>query len=81
LELPASAEVLGPVPVGDQRSHQRIGDGELTGAGTAVVRYLVRAPRAEGAALAKALHAGQAVRSAAKALEHVRVRLDPIDIG
>lgn len=85
LDLPASAEVLGPVPVGDQRGHDRVGDGavvaEPTVAGMAVVRYLVRAPRAEGSALAKALHAGQAVRSAAKAAEHVRVQLDPIDIG
>jgi len=45
------------------------------------VRYLIRAPRADGAALVRALHAGQALRSAAKASEHVRVQLDPVDIG
>jgi len=82
LKLPPSAEVLGPVPLPDQPV---LGHG---GGPTAndelaqpLVRYLVRAPRAEGAALAKALHAGQSVRSAAKASEHVRVQLDPADIG
>ncbi len=82
--LPASAEVLGPVPLSDglEPGH----DGDLAGAtveqpGHPLVRYLIRTPRADGAGLARALHAGQALRSAAKAAEHVRVQLDPIDIG
>ncbi|MGI8628382.1 MAG: primosomal protein N' [Geodermatophilaceae bacterium] len=81
LALPSSAEVLGPVPLPEQ---QRTGPGGAAEDAHPVqpsVRYLVRAARADGAALAMALHAGQAVRSAAKASEHVRVQLDPVDIG
>ncbi len=82
--LPASAEVLGPVPLSDGLGPGH--DGDLAGAtveqpGHPLVRYLIRTPRADGAGLARALHAGQALRSAAKAAEHVRVQLDPIDIG
>ena len=44
-------------------------------------RALVRVPRAEGKALAAALHAAQAGRTARKAADPVRVRLDPIEIG
>jgi primosomal protein N' (replication factor Y) len=47
------------------------GDGE---------RALVRAPRDEGLALARALHAALAIRSARKAAESVRVELDPLDL-
>ena len=43
-------------------------------------RYLVRVPRGEGAALARALAQVQGVRSAKKAPEHVRVQLDPLDL-
>ena len=43
-------------------------------------RYLVRAPRADGGALASALAQVQGVRSARKAAEHVRVQLDPLDL-
>jgi primosomal protein N' (replication factor Y) (superfamily II helicase) len=65
LELPARAELLGPLPAADGR------------AGPAGVRYLVRVRRSEGTALALALRAGQAVRSAAKEPGAVRVQLDP----
>jgi primosomal protein N' (replication factor Y) (superfamily II helicase) len=58
LELPAGAEVLGPVAAGD---------GE---------RLLLRVARRDGGALAVALKAAVAVRSARKA-EAVRVELDP----
>ncbi|MDQ3716762.1 MAG: primosomal protein N' [Actinomycetota bacterium] len=82
VELPSSAEVLGPVLVDDEKrralSHPGVGAGQPD---QALVRYLVRASRVEGAALARALHAGQALRSAAKSSEHVRVQLDPVDIG
>ncbi len=84
LTLPSSAEVLGPVPVAD---HPALGidlgsePGPAEPSLPAVVRYLVRVRREDGPALAKALHAGQSLRSAAKANEHVRVQLDPVDIG
>jgi primosomal protein N' (replication factor Y) len=41
----------------------------------------VRVPRSEGTALAAALAQVQGVRSARKAPEHVRVQLDPLDLG
>ncbi|CAN5338399.1 primosomal protein N' [soil metagenome] len=84
LVLPASAEVLGPVPVADESSaahSSTTGTDAQRQPGRPLVRYLVRAPRTDGALLARALRAGQALRSAAKISEHVRVQLDPIDIG
>jgi len=84
LMLPASAELLGPVPLPDNRSpaHPLAAVGDPHGEpALGQVRYLVRVPRADGALLARALHAGQALRSAAKASEYVRVQVDPIDIG
>jgi primosomal protein N' (replication factor Y) len=62
-------EVLGPVPA-DQPAEQ--GEGQ--------VRALVRAPRAQGAALARALQAAQAGRSARKEGGGVRVQLDPPEL-
>ena len=44
-------------------------------------RALVRVPRSEGRVLAAALHAAQAARTARKATEPVRVRMDPPDVG
>jgi primosomal protein N' (replication factor Y) len=67
--LPADADLLGPVP-----EPSRPGQEEER------VRYLVRVPRGEGAALARALAQVQGVRSAKKAPEHVRVQLDPLDL-
>ena len=64
-------EVLGPVPV-EAQGPQRDGQDR--------VRALVRAPRAEGAALARALAAAQAGRSARKEGGGVRVQLDPPDL-
>jgi len=61
--LPASAQVLGPVPVEDS-----------------LERMLVRVPRADGAALARALHEAQGVRSARKAPDPVKVQLDPHEL-
>jgi primosomal protein N' (replication factor Y) (superfamily II helicase) len=75
-ELPAAAELLGPLPA-DGRSDQARRPGEADGVGPARLRYLVRVPRSEGTALALALRAGQAARSAAKEPGVVRVRLDP----
>ena len=60
VHLPSDAQVLGPVPLDDQR-----------------VRALVRTPLSAGSALAAALKQGQAVRSARKAPDPVRVDVDP----
>jgi primosomal protein N' (replication factor Y) len=92
LRLPEHAQLLGPVPeespagsgVGTGRvsgvaaSRERAADGAGVEPG---YRALIRAPVAEGAALADALRAAQGVRSAHKAAEHVRIRIDPIDLG
>ncbi len=64
LEVPAGAEVLGPVPV----------PGEPEGGRE---RLLVRVPRSQGLALATALAALQAGRSARKLPDPLRVELDP----
>ena len=47
------------------------GDGE---------RLLLRVPRADGGALAEALHAAAAIRSARKAPDPVRIQLDPLEL-
>jgi primosomal protein N' (replication factor Y) len=65
------AEVLGPVPAGEAEQ----------GALEAEVRALVRVPRASGAALARALAASLAVRSARREGGSVRVQLDPAELG
>jgi primosomal protein N' (replication factor Y) len=69
--LPAAAELLGPVPAGP-----------LPGApaGEETERLLVRTPRSDGPALARALHDAAAVRSARKSPEPVRVQLDPLEL-
>ena len=41
----------------------------------------MRVRRADGVALARALHDVQGVRSAKKAPEHVRVQLDPLELA
>jgi primosomal protein N' (replication factor Y) len=71
-ELPARAEVLGPVPA------------ELNGAshdGDPAERALIRTPRPDGLALARALHAAQAARSARKDGAVLRVQLDPAEVA
>jgi len=70
--LPAGAEVLGPVPVEPPAAP---GDADLQ------ERALIRVPRSAGAALAQALHAAQAVRSARKDGGGVRVQLDPAEVA
>jgi primosomal protein N' (replication factor Y) len=74
VELPAGAEVLGPVPVeafpapsGNDPEPQE--------------RALIRIGRREGLALARALHAAQATRSARKDGAAVRVQLDPAEVA
>jgi len=80
-ELPAGAEILGPVPIPGQ-DVPGPGDAPGDGADQAAnsVRFLVRAPRSGGAALATALRSGQAVRSAKKDAGVVRLELDPAEL-
>jgi primosomal protein N' (replication factor Y) len=66
----AVAELLAAVDVGEVLGPVPDGDGE---------RAFLRVPRAQGAALAAALKAAAAVRSARKA-EAVRVEMDPQDL-
>jgi primosomal protein N' (replication factor Y) len=74
-DLPA-AEVLGPVEIEPDRPEPG-----RPAAEEVRERALVRVPRAQGKALAAALHAAQAGRTARKATDPVRVRLDPVEIG
>jgi primosomal protein N' (replication factor Y) len=50
---------------------------DLTPDVTAVERLLIRVPRSSGAALAAALKAAAALRSARKAADSVKLVLDP----
>jgi primosomal protein N' (replication factor Y) (superfamily II helicase) len=84
--LPEGAEVLGPVPViGDEAGRPRAGGNDAAGtddddAGQAPVRALIRVPRAEGSALARALQSAQATRSPRKDAGHLNVQLDPAEL-
>jgi primosomal protein N' (replication factor Y) (superfamily II helicase) len=73
-ELPAGAEVLGPVPVAEPGAPTQRPDG------SAAARVLVRVDRQQGTALAAALHAAQAIRSARKDAGVVRLQLDPAEL-
>lgn len=70
LELPATGEILGPVPLGEP---DRDGNTEKE-------RALVRASRAEGRALSAALTTAQHARTARKEPDSIRVRLDPLEL-
>ncbi len=80
-DLPPGAEILGPVPVpggepgtgGEPVSGPAAADAET-------VRFLVRAPRSGGAALAAGLRAGQAARTARKETGTIRLVLDPAEL-
>jgi primosomal protein N' (replication factor Y) len=65
VELPPEVEQLGPVPLD--------ADGERE-------RLLLRVPRRDSRALAAALHAAQASRSARKVADPLRVQLDPLEL-
>ena len=69
--LPATAELIGTVPA------EAGGAGEP---GQDRVRALIRIPRPGGLALAAALRAAQAARSARKETGQVRVQLDPAEL-
>jgi len=74
--LPARAEILGPVPAEPGSAANGAGpDPEPQ------ERALIRISRTEGLALARALHAAQAARSARKDGAAVRVQLDPAEVA
>ena len=82
--LPGQAEVLGPVPAGTFPA--RNGGPPQQPAGPKdppepQERALIRISRREGLALARALHAAQATRSARKDGAAVRVQLDPAEVA
>ncbi|MFI6289662.1 primosomal protein N' [Streptomyces sp. NPDC051018] len=79
-ELPGDVEVLGPVPlpVAAAGSPRRPGDPPP---GESWARTLLRVPPGRGAALAAALKAAQATRTARGGAGRVRIRVDPPDIG
>jgi primosomal protein N' (replication factor Y) len=65
LDLPPSGEILGPVPIGEQSERERA---------------LLRVSRSDGRALGAAVAATQAVRTARKEPDPVRVQLDPLEL-
>ncbi|MEV6717105.1 primosomal protein N' [Lentzea sp. NPDC051208] len=65
LRLPPTGEILGPVPLGDDETRERA---------------LVRVSRAEGRQLAAVLAEAQAVRTARKEQDLVRIKLDPLEV-
>ena len=73
-DLPAAAEVLGPVPL------EAEGGPEHRDQAGQQVRALIRVPRPAGSTLAAVLHAAQAVRSAHKDPGAVRLQLDPAEL-
>jgi len=76
-DLPPDAEVLGPVTQDGAAAPAGNGAGR---APADTVRMLVRMPRSGASALAGALQAAQAVRSARKDAGPVRVQLDPAEL-
>ena len=77
--LPAQAEVLGPVPV--ETVPARHAGQHPAAAAEPQERALIRIGRRDGLALARALHATQATRSAHKDGGAVRVQLDPAEVA
>jgi primosomal protein N' (replication factor Y) len=79
--LPASADRIGPVEI------DRAASGAAARAATSddsippEQRLLIRVPRSDGAALAAALHAAAAVRSARKDPDPVRIVFDAADLA
>ncbi|MGL4305883.1 MAG: primosomal protein N' [Mycobacteriaceae bacterium] len=76
-QLSTEVEILGPVdlPNGSRMPFAVHADSAR------IERILLRVPRGYGAALAEALSAAQAVRSARKEQFPVRVQMDPLHIG
>jgi len=82
VSLPEGSDVLGPVPAGMSRPSPAAPPAGSTAEPQSdpVVRYLVRAPWQDGTALAVALRAGLAQRSARKEDGLVRLQLDPAEL-
>ena len=82
LDLPAGAEVLGPVPLADRVTRPPSGptDPQASLIEEDPVRLVVRVPRRAGADLSRVLREMQGVRSARK-LPPVRVQVDPVELG
>jgi primosomal protein N' (replication factor Y) (superfamily II helicase) len=83
--LPAGAEVLGPVPAASgggtaAGGQQAAAPLTATDAPAPSVRMLVRVDRPDGTPLAAALRAAQALRSARKEADAVRLQLDPAEL-
>jgi len=79
VRLPTQAQVLGPVPTPPAAGAPRPGEGAA--APPADVRALIRVPLAEAAALSTALRTAQGLRTARKAADPVRIRIDPMELG
>ncbi len=80
--LPAATQVDGPVPVEDDVRRPGPAPGaKVSGTPAEQVRYVLRVPVADGADLARALHAAAAVRSARRDPGPVRIQIDPRDLG
>jgi primosomal protein N' (replication factor Y) len=80
-ELPSTADRIGPVEL--DRPH-RPGDASAHHAADSDAveqRLLIRVPRPDGPALARALHAAAAVRSARKDPDPLRIALDPATLA
>jgi primosomal protein N' (replication factor Y) len=77
--LPPQAEVLGPVPV--ETTPGRHPGQDPAARAEPQERALIRIGRRDGLALARALHAAQATRSARKDGGAVRVQLDPAEVA
>ncbi|MTE15045.1 primosomal protein N' [Nocardia sp. CT2-14] len=76
-QLPGGVEILGPVPLPPgARKPFSSGDSPAE-----VERIILRADRATGSALSRALTVAQAVRSTHRSDAPLRVQIDPIDIG
>ncbi|WP_299542301.1 primosomal protein N' [uncultured Streptomyces sp.] len=80
LDLPAGAEILGPVPLrgADPGRPRRPSDPPV---GETWERALIRVVPGRGAALAGALKTAQAARTAKGGGDPLRIRIDPPDIG
>ncbi|MFD3508357.1 primosomal protein N' [Nocardia sp. NPDC058666] len=75
--LPEGTELLGPVPLPPTARKPFSG----ADSPVEVERMLLRVGRSGGAPLARALAAGQAVRSSHRSDAPLRVQIDPVDIG
>lgn len=75
--LPDGTEILGPVPLPPTARKPFSGNDSPA----EVERMLLRVARSDGAPLARALTAAQAVRSTHRSDAPLRVQIDPVDIG